>query len=1232
MASAGTWRGGPVPAPPSAAQQAGGPPAAPVTEEPTQQGTQNRIALERTQDLYWLKPPTDMVWHIINRRERIKKAKSRMPVVLRNLAPDSVFDPRAAWAAEKQRRSEAAEVEGSAPRADGTARPRNRREALQQQNMRRMLEKKISDDWQMLNNAARSAKKGSITEIEKVQTQTEAGKLHKLLLLLEHTLIQENYPAAFDVLWAIEKFPLFLEAEREVREARARRRNNPKLSMVGGLVYGHRRDLRRARDLRKDRDMVRFQLLEMHDRLPPLSSYHRVFKLDDWQCRVLDLVDQDKSAIVCAPTSSGKTVISTYVSIKIATLAAEQRGSGISGTGGVVFVVPSEPLVWQVAAMFEKMLPGQVALATDLMRYRPEKAAAQSDIVVGTPTALESALSKVRGKVGAEMIGAKDYAQMIGGFSFRYAVFDEVHSLDGEEGGALQRLMRLLECPFLALSATIGNAEELQDFWRTVRESHVDVISGFPNAQGERVRMDPAVHLERHEGRFINIQRLVFQGHQLTPLHPCAAVTQELLRTRSMESLALSFTPRDAYALWEAFEKHVSDKSKVDEVNPTTFFAQFGDPKKHQITLLQAKNYENALKAKLESFAKDETMSREVEAILGEFRVEEHTAATATGAADAPENAAPDFSLYDFARRCREDKLFPALFFQLDTFKCVEQFKDLLGSLETRQRIERPNHYADLEAKRAAEEARRREIERILRNDRNGANNQQVNVAPVFVDVEAPHPGYVLSPPHASMSTAEFEDILKEMSKDNEQYAKSHPLVRGLRRGIGIYIEGVASSVYRRVVQRLAQQGKLAVVFSDHSLAYGVNMPFRTCAFCGDMGGLLTPLMAQQMSGRAGRRGLDTQGNLVFLGMRFDSIRKLILGEIPNIEGKDQLYSSMVLQEVLSEFVTARQMRNACQSPFAAYQQGPDALVGHEGFYELSVQLLEGLGIIDQDKQPQMPITALTMAWELRSSISESLALAFCLDKFLIDFVHDKSGDYAERESAQIDFFVRLAHVLDRRPPAPGTTPLHETSYITKYPERQAGWDEWERLLVESQARFDSLDPDLKQELETRGLMDNLKLKVPPGQPIDSALFQVFMTKRVPTNVSSIEKFRLVRRLFDMGNKLIQMHNCLAQPGKYQKLELVTRKSFTRIRYILTDTIKQETSLTDQSQLSQPGRGPVERSRDCGGPERRPRDRGPEMRPVDQERLEERYCAVQCGSTPAKEEVPVVQCGNTPLQ
>jgi len=42
-------------------------------------------------------------------------------------------------------------------------------------------------------------------------------------------------------------------------------------------------------------------------------------------------------------------------------------------------------------------------------------------------------------------------------------VLDELHTLNGPEGDALQRIIKACNCPVLALSATIGNATQLRD-------------------------------------------------------------------------------------------------------------------------------------------------------------------------------------------------------------------------------------------------------------------------------------------------------------------------------------------------------------------------------------------------------------------------------------------------------------------------------------------------------------------------------------------------------------------------------------------------------------------------------------------------------------------------------------------------------------------------------------------------------------------------------------------------
>ncbi|CAN0439628.1 unnamed protein product, partial [Ectocarpus sp. 12 AP-2014] len=77
-------------------------------------------------------------------------------------------------------------------------------------------------------------------------------------------------------------------------------------------------------------------------------------------------------------------------------------------------------------------------------------------------------------------------------------------------------------------------------------------------------------------------------------------------------------------------------------------------------------------------------------------------------------------------------------------------------------------------------------------------------------------------------------------------------------------------------------------------------MPFRSCCFCGSMDGLLNPLVAQQMSGRAGRRGLDTQGNLLYMNMAWPKIQGLMLGDIPAIVGQDPQYPTIALHHALS--------------------------------------------------------------------------------------------------------------------------------------------------------------------------------------------------------------------------------------------------------------------------------------------------------------------------------------------
>ena len=84
--------------------------------------------------------------------------------------------------------------------------------------------------------------------------------------------------------------------------------------------------LKKARDVMKNEaDIIRLQLTEMSDSLPPLSKFNFGFKLDEWQLQALRWIDNNESVLICAPTSSGKTVLSTYVAVIFKTKKEEEE-------------------------------------------------------------------------------------------------------------------------------------------------------------------------------------------------------------------------------------------------------------------------------------------------------------------------------------------------------------------------------------------------------------------------------------------------------------------------------------------------------------------------------------------------------------------------------------------------------------------------------------------------------------------------------------------------------------------------------------------------------------------------------------------------------------------------------------------------------------------------------------------------------------------------------------------
>ena len=97
-----------------------------------------------------------------------------------------------------------------------------------------------------------------------------------------------------------------------------------------------------------------------------------------------------------------------------------------------------------------------------------------------------------------------------------------------------------------------------------------------------------------------------------------------------------------------------------------------------------------------------------------------------------------------------------------------------------------------------------------------------------------------------------------------------HDWVTGLRRGIAAHHAGLLPA-FKEVVEELFTAGLVRAVFATETLALGVNMPARTVVierldkWNGEAHAALTPGEYTQLTGRAGRRGIDVEGHAVVL-------------------------------------------------------------------------------------------------------------------------------------------------------------------------------------------------------------------------------------------------------------------------------------------------------------------------------------------------------------------------------
>jgi len=669
-------------------------------------------------------------------------------------------------------------------------------------------------------------------------------------------------------------------------------------------------------------DYKTIQFRDLADQLSPLDFYNRFKKtLEPWQIDVMTRIENRMSTIVCAPTSSGKTWFGQL--------------SGLLGQE-TLFIVPTKPLVYQVASVFNKFGVSVSIITDDLIKYNPK-----STVVIGTPKDIEDNLLIACQETRLIKNGRGIYEEQqvikkykIEKSQFKFCVFDEIHNLDNIYGDAYERIIKLFAgIPFLALSATINNAEKLQTWFQKVSGLEVGLI--------------------RHTTRFLNLQRHLFNG-KLNKIHPLECLTIDDINETFLKT-NFPMTPNDSISLFEELTNFYP-KERVKHLKPETVFPESNQ----RLSLEDARIYEGLIKAELVKL-KEEYPEITLQ-LLEKYKPKEDTT-------DIPEEKRlmiEENAIYNMFREIKRSEMTPAIAFHMNTENCLNLYKNMIKKLEKLELVNYPFHYEnqkflsdfykghlahmseykssfskdkkkkDGESKegvevseydkkasmkkldkkdhgdelekaiereegkqlnRLKEEMTNRmkiQLETIMESEANEkVKKVQINnlkkdynewfKAPCigFVDEWAKHPDFVLNSRNPMAGDA-IRNIRRQLRSEGLEIEYTNIYLQGLKRGVGIYCKDLPSP-YNRMVQSLAQNGQLGFVISDETLALGINMPFRSCIILGYNGNTeFTRLIYEQMIGRAGRRGKDVEGHIVYYNVDW---KKLMKGELANIQG-----------------------------------------------------------------------------------------------------------------------------------------------------------------------------------------------------------------------------------------------------------------------------------------------------------------------------------------------------------
>ena len=165
-----------------------------------------------------------------------------------------------------------------------------------------------------------------------------------------------------------------------------------------------------------------------------------------------------------------------------------------------------------------------------------------------------------------------------------------------------------------------------------------------------------------------------------------------------------------------------------------------------------------------------------------------------------------------------------------------------------------------------------------------------------------------------------FNSALEMLTEEDKQLPQIQNILPLLKRGIGIHHSGLLP-ILKETIEILFQEGLIKVLFATETFSIGLNMPAKTVVFTSvrKFDGVdlrwVTPSEFVQMSGRAGRRGLDDRGIVIMMieeKMEPAIAKDIVRGEQDKLNSAFYLGYNMILNLMRVEGISPEFMLERC--------------------------------------------------------------------------------------------------------------------------------------------------------------------------------------------------------------------------------------------------------------------------------------------------------------------------------